>query len=102
MRNHWVAYRLKKRDREIIWKCCLEQNIPAAKGKRGVEMLVVLKPKRGRKPDADNLLKTTLDALVACRMLKDDSEKWCDWTKPLIETGTNRGWGTTIILVDIE
>lgn len=102
MRNRWVAYKNKKRDREIIWGHCLEERIPAAKGKRKVEMLVMLKPKRGRRPDADNLLKTALDALVACRMLKDDNEQWCDWTKPVIETGTNQVWGTTFTLTDIE
>jgi Holliday junction resolvase RusA-like endonuclease len=35
---------------------------------------------RGRIPDHDAYLKSTLDALVACQAIKDDSPTWCEWS----------------------
>lgn len=102
MRNRWVCYRHKKRDLEMVWGCALQERIPVAKGKRRVEMLVMLKPSTRRKPDPDSLFKSTLDALVGSRMLIDDSDKWCEWTMPKLEKGTKEVWGTRLVLTDIE
>ena len=102
MRNHWIAMRLKKIDREMIHAYALAERIPVAKGKRVVHMLITLKKKRGRRPDADAFLKSTLDALVHARLLIDDSDRWCYWTAPKITMSDDKSWGTTIALEDLE
>ena len=101
MKNRWEESRLKKADSEIVWAIARQERIPIAGGKRRVSIHITLPRKRGRKPDPDAFLKSALDALVKCGMLKDDSDKWCEWTKPTIETGTQDVWGTRITLEDL-
>lgn len=101
-RNPYARHGLKKKDAATIHKqCLLVDKIPAAKGKRKVDTHIILKSGKGRPIDPDNVLKSLLDALVKCGMLKDDSDKWCDWTKPTLEKGTGTVWGTRITLEDL-
>lgn len=93
------AGRLKKACVSIMWKSCLEQKLVKASDKRMVSIIITT-CKRGRKCDPDAYLKTTLDALVKCKMLVDDSSQWCDFSSTLITTGDKNQ--TTIILTDIE
>jgi hypothetical protein len=103
LKAHWAARnKLKKKDANIIWGRALEDRIPTALQRRKVEIHFILKPQRGRPIDPDNCLKSLLDALVKCRMIIDDSQKWCWWVGPTIERGTKDFWGTRLILTDLE
>ena len=101
MKGHWAAHKLKKRDRNMIWNYCqIVDKIPPATGKRMIHMHITTKDRR--QVDPDNVMKSLLDALKQCGMLVDDSDKWCDWTKPTLEVGDKQTWGTKITLEDIE
>ena len=101
--GHWAkAAKLKKRDREVVWKSALAERIPAARGKRHLDIHIFLEKKRGRKLDPDACLKSGLDALVQSRLLRDDSAEWCEWTAPTISTADEHRWGTRFILEDME
>lgn len=98
--GHWTkGHRLKKRDRYLVWGIARQERIPVATGKRMVKTHVTYKP--GGEFDPDNIMKSLLDALVQAGMLKDDSDNWCDWTKPTLEKGSSQVWGTRIILEDM-
>lgn len=92
------AARLKARDRRIIGLAVLAAGIPRAAAKRRVSLTITLGPRqRGADPDA--YFKSTLDSLVHCGMLKDDSRHWCE----LGPVSYSRGpvAQTTITLEDI-
>lgn len=96
--NWRAACRRKKKCVEVVWKSCLEQKLVKASGKRMVSIIITT-AKRGRKADPDAYYKSTLDALVKCSMLIDDSSKWCEHSQTMITTGDKNL--TTIILTDI-
>lgn len=97
--NWRVAAKRKKACVNIMWQSCLEQKLVKASGKRMVSIIITT-AKKGRRPDPDAYYKSTLDALVKCNMLVDDSSKWCEHSQTLITTGEKNL--TTIILTDIE
>jgi Holliday junction resolvase RusA-like endonuclease len=101
-KGHWSQfYKKKTADKQLMAYYCREQRIPGARGKRMVHTYMILEPKPGRKVDPDNVMKVLLDSLKHARMIIDDSDKWCDWTKPTVEKGTKAIWGTRIIIEDL-
>jgi len=95
----WSAAKLKKACVNVMWQSCLEQKLVKATGKRMVSIIITT-AKRGRRCDPDAYYKSTLDALVKCNMLVDDSSQWCDFSSTMITAGEKNL--TTIILTDIE
>ncbi len=96
---HWsTAARLKRVDKNLICGYCLANRIPIAQGPREVSLKITLGPKQ-RAPDPDSLWKSTLDALVAARMLVDDRRQFCRPGRVEFERGTERS--TTIELIDL-
>ena len=91
--------RLKKKCVNVMWASCLEQKLVKATCKRMVSIIITT-AKRGRRCDPDAYYKSTLDALVKCNMLVDDSSQWCEHMQTMITTGDKNL--TTIILTDIE
>lgn len=72
---HWsTANRLKKRDAMIIAAC--SSHVPKAETKRHVSLHVIL-GRYARARDNDNWWKVLLDCMVKCRILVDDSPRWC-------------------------
>ncbi len=65
---------------------------------RRVHLAITLK-KGQRAPDTDAFWKSTLDALVATRLLKDDSRTWCVLDPVEFQRGTEKE--TTIELTDL-
>lgn len=101
LQNRWKAAKLKKQCVMVFWHSILEQKLVKASGRRMVEIVItVANNKPGRRPDKDAHYKSTLDALVKCNMLVDDSTRWCDHAATLIVSGEHDA--TTIKLTDIE
>lgn len=72
---HWgTASKRKKSDRQMIWAYAKQANVPAASGKRSVEIIITLAP-RQRACDPDSQTKSLLDALVHCGLLTDDNRQ---------------------------
>lgn len=76
----WDRARLKRLDRDMIVGYALLCHVPPAnKRKRRVSMTYIRgRGDRGPFPDVDALWKSTLDALVAARVLQDDSDDWAE------------------------
>ena len=76
--HHMEAARLKALDARMVGTYCLQAGVPAAvKVRRRVSLAITLgKGQRG--PDKDCWWKSTLDALVRCGALHDDSDRWCE------------------------
>lgn len=97
---HWAERaRRKKVDYQMVGTYAVVQHVLPATGKRRVSAHLTLSG-RGRSPDADGVLKVLLDALVASRMLVDDSDKWCELGSVTFERG--KGRATRITLEDME
>lgn len=76
LRSHWgKRARLKRLDRETVAVHALAQRVPRATARRRVSVSVEC---HKTPPDADNLLKSLLDALTACGLIIDDSPAWCE------------------------
>lgn len=76
LRSHWgKRARLKRLDRETVAVYALNARVPRATGRRRVSVAVTT---AATPPDADNLLKSLLDALTACGLIVDDSPEWCE------------------------
>lgn len=100
--GHWAAgARLKKRDRNMIAHYARQERIPVARGKRRVDICIILQ-KGQRAADVDAYHKSTLDALKKSGMIKDDNRQQCEITPVTFDRGTDNVWGTRIILTDIE
>jgi Holliday junction resolvase RusA-like endonuclease len=98
--GHWSkGARLKKRCVGIVWASCVEQKLTKATGKRMVAIEITTN-KAGRRADPDAYYKSTLDALVKCGMLVDDSSQWCEHAQTLVRFGDKNE--TVILLTDIE
>lgn len=94
--RHWsVKAKLKKGDRELVIFYSRLAGIPQAHGKRRVSLAVVL-TKAQRSPDIDAFWKSTLDALVQAKLLKDDSPKWCELGSVEYERGSARATRITL------
>lgn len=77
-RVHWAARgRMKRADREMIAAYAKLAETPWAKTKRRVSMEITITG-RQQSTDPDALWKSTLDGLVACGLLEDDSAEWCE------------------------
>jgi Holliday junction resolvase RusA-like endonuclease len=87
----------KQTDRLVVVAHALAQDVPRAKCKRRVSVRVTAP---GRLPDPDNLLKSLLDALVAARLLVDDSAAWIELGQVKVERGPRRQ--TVVTLEDLE
>lgn len=61
----------KKRDRQLVALACLAAGVPPAEGKRRVSLIVGLGPRQRCDPDCWH--KSLLDSLVACKVLRNDS-----------------------------
>ena len=97
--SHWAkARKLKQADQQVIAVHAYNAKITKATGKRKVN-IEVTKSGRGRLPDADNLLKSCMDALKNCGYLIDDSNQWVEWEQPIIQRGNENK--TVITLIDI-
>lgn len=66
--------------------------------KRSVQLEIILKPKQ-RAADGDAYWKSSLDALVACGQLMNDSHVWCELLP--VKYSRDPCWGTVINLTDI-
>ena len=76
--SHWaVAAKRKRIDRLAVGLAFCNSGVEIAGCKRRVSLLLTLVP-RQRAGDPDCYWKSTLDALVACGALKDDSRQWCE------------------------
>lgn len=83
---HWaVRARAKANDRQIVGMYCRAAGVPRAARKRRVRIEARYPVnKRGRMPDPDNLLKSSLDALKHAGAIVDDSQNWCEWERPVV------------------
>lgn len=98
--GHWAERaRRKKGDAEFVFVYAYLARIPRATGKRRVDLVVTL-AKGQRSPDRDAWWKSTLDALVHARLLRDDCPKWC--VPGSVEYRRADGPATTILLTDME
>ncbi len=82
---HWSqSNKMKKADAAMI--SAYSRHIPKAEKKRRVELILTMAPKQ-RCADVDAFWKSTLDALVKCRLLIDDNHKWCEIAPVVFERG---------------
>lgn len=97
--HRFTKIKLKKADANAIYWSMREQRIPTALKRRKIEVVIKCKP-RGRMPDPTNFAKSLLDAMVKCRLVIDDSQRWCEYVTPIIKRGKGKDWGTEIIIED--
>jgi len=77
LRTHWAKRnRAIRADSELVAIFAIQAGIPKANGKRRLALAFTTNAQVA--PDADNLLKAMLDALVRCRLLVDDSPRWVE------------------------
>ena len=87
LRLHWSRRsRAKRADAAVVAAHCNAACVPGAPGKRRVTLR--FRQPKGRLGDADNRLKSALDALVTCGRLVDDSPVWCELGGVVVERGT--------------
>lgn len=97
--GHWSkGYRLKKQDANRVALEARAAGIPTATGSRRVSVTVTVCG-RGRSPDADGVLKSLLDSLVAAKLLRDDGPAWMELGEVRVERG--KELVTTIVLEDL-
>jgi hypothetical protein len=98
--SHWAKKnRLKKTDKDFVATYAMRLGIPPATGKRRVSLEITLS---GRQKETDPwaYCKSLLDALVACRMLVDDSARFVEFVPATYTRGDDGG--TVIVLEDLE
>jgi len=77
LRTHWAKRnRAIRADADLVAVLAMQAGIPKARGKRRLSLAVTTNTNVA--PDADNLLKAMLDALVKARLLIDDSPRWVE------------------------
>jgi hypothetical protein len=97
--RHWARrHRLKRSDRELVAVYSRQVGIPQAAGRRRVSLVLTLGP-RQRAGDPDAYWKSALDALVACRLLVDDSRQQLQLGTVTFRRGPARQ--TRIVLQDL-
>lgn len=97
---HWAERnRRKKQDKAMVACYKFLANVPEAEGRRRVSLKLTL-GKGQRRPDKDAWWKSTLDALVACGLLVDDSPDWCE--PGAVEYARGATKGTVIVLEDLQ
>lgn len=100
LRMHWSARQRRLRaDADLLAVYSLLQKVPKAAGKRrvAIELTVGL---RSHRPDCDNVLKSSFDALVKAGLLLDDGPDACELGAVVVRFG--RGRETTFTLQDLE
>jgi hypothetical protein len=92
----------KVTDYTVVAYQCREGRVTEAVGKRRVSALFVF-GKGKRRTDPDSFHKVLLDALVRCKVLKNDSQVWCElgaWE--CVRAADGEEWGTRVVLEDIS
>lgn len=97
MRSVGKRIRAKRGDRDLVIFYSRLQGIPAAQGKRRVDVTIT-KP-NGKFPDPDAIFKSLLDALVHARMLLDDDAEHVVLGPITFERGER---STLVVLEDID
>ena len=92
------AGRLKDADKLNIAEACYRGNVTAAIGKRRVSLIVTY-AKGARRHDKDAWWKSTLDALVRCQALRNDSVHWVEHGAIEYVRASERAFG--IVLEDV-
>lgn len=98
--SHWaIGHRLKNavKDRIACGRMMCGP-IPDATGRRRVSVAVTVAG-RGGMVDPDNTLKSLLDALVANRLIVDDSARWIEIGSVTVERGVVKR--TVVTLEDV-
>jgi hypothetical protein len=90
--------RRKRHDRELVAAHALAAGIPRATRRRRVQLCITLGP-RQRAADPDAYWKSTLDALVACGQLVNDSRQWVELGPVTFARGPAPA--TSIVLEDL-
>jgi Holliday junction resolvase RusA-like endonuclease len=90
--------KLKDKDKVALAASFLVSGIPRAKGRRRVGMTLFF-PGKSKRGDSDNYNKSARDAMVACGMIVDDSDKWAVFTEPVLAEGKK---ATLISLEDLD
>lgn len=96
-RNPWVMHRAKREAATMIGTYAYKAGVPKATGKRFLTLEII--QHKGRGLDPDNLCKVTFDALKNTGYIKDDSQKWLEYSPPKITRGKQTK--TIITLRDI-
>jgi hypothetical protein len=99
MRSVRARIRLKKADRDLVAVYARQADVPRARGKRRVTLLVTLGPGQ-RGADVDSYWKSLLDALVYAQLLVDDSQYGVELAP--VEFARGPALSTTIVLEDLE
>ncbi len=105
MVNEWRGRHWSKRSRakavaaDILKVYAHLAGVPDAAGKRRVGITLHGWPS-GTLPDPDAFLKDALDALKTAKLIVDDSQKWVEWTMPVIVR--SKGRRTEIALEDLS
>ena len=98
--KHWSAKaKAKQADRLMVQVAAHNAGIPPATSKRSLAITVTVTG-RGRLPDGDNLLKGLLDSCTHAGLIVDDSQAWCEWSRPVVVRGKQRF--TVLEITDIE
>lgn len=71
---------------EPWWHTLSDTRIPSAEARRIVLITIVYGPGE-RSMDNDNVQKVIKDALVGCKLLRNDSAEWCECPEPEAERG---------------
>lgn len=96
--QHMKRHTRKQHDYAVIMAEALIQGVPEATCKRRVSLRLILgKGQRGADPDA--YWKCLFDALVACRLLIDDSGPWVEQGTVEFDRGSRKA--TVILLEDL-
>lgn len=93
IKAHWAKQaKFKEHDYAVVLAEALIQGVgkvdPLNPRKRRVRFRISGRlAGRWKLGDPDAYLKSGLDALVRAELLVDDSDKWCEWEKPILEVG---------------
>ncbi len=99
LRLHWsIRNASLKLDAQVLAVEAREQGITKATGRRRVS-LEIRHQRRVTPPDPDSLWKSLLDGLVKCRLLVDDSAKFCELGPVSVVAADGRGM--TVVLEDL-
>lgn len=92
--KHWSkGKKAKDGDKKMVAVYFAMSGIPKAIGRRVVSITLVYPTRRSWR-DSDNILKSALDALVACQAIRDDSDKWFELGSVKHRLGSKDDWGT--------
>lgn len=96
---HWATkHRRRQNDDAMVRVYAYRLRTPPASGKRRVSLEITLSPRQ--RVDEDCFWKSTLDALVNCDMLVNDSATWC--TLGPVTFTRAKAPATVIVLEDVE